>query len=99
MSIQDKYKWNWVKLAGQIWARGMTQKMMDLHNDSIDALAIELEQRVNDEDDMWQEFIELEDNYRECMKLLNEVKQDLSDMQNNINRGNPRNSKKHYAKH
>jgi hypothetical protein len=76
----------------QLLANGLSQKVLDLHNDAIDALAIEL---GGDNDEIWQSVIEIENENRECRKILNEIKQDLSDT---VDRGNPRNNKKHYKK-
>ena len=80
MSVQDKYKWNSVKLQGQLWARGLTQKAMDLHNDSIEALAIEMGQQGRDDDETWTLVIELEDKFRELRKDLNEIKKEVSQL-------------------
>jgi hypothetical protein len=81
MNIQDKYKWNGVKLAGQLWARGLSQKVMDLHNDAVEALAIELDrQQGREDDDIWTEVIELEAFYRGLQKELNTIKKEMSEL-------------------
>jgi hypothetical protein len=82
MNIQDKYKWNGVKLVGQLWANGLSQKVLDLHNDAIDALVIELDrQQGREDDDIWTEVIELEAFYRGLQKELNVIRRELSEIQ------------------
>ena len=86
MNIQDKYKWNSVKLQGQLWANGLSQKTMDLHNDAIEALAIELGQQGNivgndDRGVLWQELMEIDDFFRDIQKELNAIKRELSELE------------------
>lgn len=90
MNIQDKYKWNPTVLSAMLWARGLPQKAVDLHNDAIEALAIEMGQKGQDKefDSIWTDVIEMEDRYRELQKELNILKQDVSDIENHSKRKN-----------